>query len=123
MNLIIRLLTAALGVLALLVVAALWLSPDASAQRFGLSISGAAGRAIIRADVAGLFLALGVLSLLAAAYRRSDLSRAALLLTAAVYVGRIINLFVVGVTPDLLAPVGLEMVMLAVYFGGMRIWK
>lgn len=122
MNLMIRILTAVLGVAAMLAVAALWFNPDGSAQSFGLTLNGALGRATGRADLAGLFLALGVFSLLAAAYQRGSYAKAALILTAAVFVGRVINLIVGGMAPGLLAPLGLELVMMAVYYGGVRMW-
>lgn len=122
MKMIIRILTAVLGVLALLAVAALWIKPDASAQGFGLTLNGAVGHAVVRADLAGLFLVLGILSLLAAVYQNRDYARAALVLTAAVLVGRVINLIASGMAPNLLPPVGLELVMIAVYAGGVQAW-
>lgn len=122
MKMIIRILTAALGVTALLAVAALWFNPDASVQGFGLTLNGAVGRATGRADVAGLFLGFGIFSLLAAAYQDRNYAKAALILTAAVLLGRVINVIVGGMTPALLPPIGLELVMLAVYYGGVRVW-
>lgn len=123
MTIVIRILTAALGLLALAAVAALWLNPDSVAQTFGLTLNGALGHAVVRADLAGLFLALGTFSLLAAAYQRGDYAKIALVLTAAVFVGRVINLAVGGLAPGLLGPMGLELVMMAVYSGGVRMWS
>jgi hypothetical protein len=122
MKTVVRVLTAILGIVALLVVAALWYNPDGTAQTFGIKLGGPVARAVVRADLAGLFLALGIASLLAAAYQRREFASAALFLTAMVAVGRVINLVVVGVAPELLAPLGLEVVMMAVYFGGARLW-
>lgn len=122
MKMIIRILTAALGVVALLAVAALWVHPDRGAQSFSLVLNGAAGRSVVRAELAGLFLALGILSLLAAAYQNRDYARAALMLTAAVLLGRVINWIMSGMAPSLLPPVGLELVMIAVYYSGGRMW-
>lgn len=122
MKTIIRILTAALGLAALLAVAALWLNPDGGAQKFGLVLNGAAGRGAVRAELAGLFLALGMFSLLAAAYQNRDYARAALMLTAAVLVGRVINLIASGMALGLLPPAGLELVMMAVYYSGARMW-
>lgn len=122
MKMIISILTAVLGVVALLAVAALWMNPDGAAPSFGLMLNGAAGRAAVRAELAGLFLALGILSLLAAAFQNRDYARTALMLTAAVLLGRVINLIMSGMAPSLLPPVGLELVMMAVYYSGARMW-
>jgi hypothetical protein len=123
MNMIIRILTAVLGLAALLAVAALWFNPDGIAQTLGLTLNGAAGRAIVRGDLAGLFLALGIFSLLAAVYQHGNYAKAALILTAAIFLGRVINLIVGGVAPALLLPGGLELMMMAVYYNGVRIWR
>jgi hypothetical protein len=123
MNMTIRILTSVLGVAALLAVAALWLWPDGSAPTFGLTLGGAVARATVRADLAGLFLGLGIFSLLASAYQSADHARTALILTGAVVLGRVVNLAIVGIAPALIPPLGVELVMMAVYYAGMRTWR
>lgn len=122
MKLLIRLLTAVLGIVALLLVALLWMNPDGNAQTLGLTPNGPVGRAALRADLAGLFLALGIFSLTAAAYQQAAAAKTALILTATVLVGRVINLAASGMAPALLPPVALEVVMIAVYYAGARVW-
>lgn len=123
MNGFIRASTGLLGLVALALVAVIWLDPDGSAPKFGLSLSGDIGRAAIRADIAGLFLALGILSLLAAIYQNADHAKYALILTAAVLIGRTINFLTSGMLMNLLPPIGIELVMMAIYYAGIRVWK
>ena len=122
MNMTIRILTAVLGLLAVLAVAALWFNPNGVAESFGLTLNGAVGQATVRGDLAGLFVALGALSLLAAAYQNRNYAKIALMITTAVVVGRLINMIVGGVKSELLPPLAVELVMMAVYYGGMRMW-
>lgn len=122
MNITIRILTGALGLLGLAAAAAFWFNPDGTAQNFGLTLNGMIGQAVVRADLAGLFLSIGTFSLLAAIHQHGNYAKTALILTAAVFVGRLINFAVNGFAPALLPPIGIEVVMMAVYYAGARMW-
>ena len=122
MNMVARALMGLLGLVALAVAALLWFDPDDGAMKLGLSLSGDVGRAAVRADIAGLFLAVGIFSILAAIYQSVNHVRSAFILTAAVFVGRMINFVASGMAPSLLPPIGLELAMMVIYFSGMRMW-
>jgi hypothetical protein len=69
----------------------MWIAPDEAARRLGLVAVDAAGRATVRADLAGLFAGLAVLCALAAWTRQRSWRIAAALLLALVAVGRIVE--------------------------------
>jgi ribonuclease Z len=96
---------------------ALWLTPAAAAQRFGLEAAGAAGTATLRADLGGLFAGMAILSALAAWTMRQAWSYAnAAILTAIVFgraMGWIGNQAIGGDALDLV----IELVIIAALLG------
>lgn len=68
-----------------------WIAPEQAAHRLGLEAIGSIGLAALRADLGGLFIALAVLSGLAAWTRRRPWIVSAAIAFAAVAIGRAIS--------------------------------
>jgi len=68
-----------------------WVTPDQLAQRFGLVTAGAAGLVTLRADFAGLFAGMAVLSAVAAWTARKSWCYAGAVILAAIAFGRAIS--------------------------------
>lgn len=118
-----RILIGVIGLFALLGVSQHWFSLDAVAAERGMQAIGAIGRANLRADVGGLFLGIGCLSLFAAA--RQD--RSALLATAtllgATLLGRIVSLAIDGYSARVGPPIFVEAVVLVLLCATYRVWR
>lgn len=115
-----RVLVGLVGVLALLIALRLWIDPTAPAAQLGLTGNGLLGQATLRADVAGFFGAAGLLSLLAAWLGQARLLTAPLLLITLALTGRLITVVISGYAPEMLQPMVIEAVLLAILLAGRR---
>ena len=115
MRLVLRVLVAVVGVLAILLAAQFWLNPIAPAARLGLDPRGALGLATIRADMAGFFATAGVLSLIAAVRAEARLMTAPLLLVGIALAGRIVTLVDQGFTPAQAPPMAVEAALVVLF--------
>ena len=104
-----RVVVGALGLLALLLAARIWVDPAAAAAQFGLLVNGELGQASLRADFAGLFAATGGLALLGP-----------ICLLGAALAGRLLNLVMAGFTFNQLTPILVEVLSLAILGAGFR---
>ncbi|HEY7641143.1 MAG TPA: MBL fold metallo-hydrolase [Steroidobacteraceae bacterium] len=95
-----RILVALIGLLFAALGLHFWLAPGAAALRFHLAAVGTAGYTTLRADLGGLFVALGVLCLAGAWMRRRALLLSAALVLAAIVLGRTIALVAAGGAAD-----------------------
>lgn len=113
---ILRILTGLIGVLALLLAARIWLGPVEPAAKLGLEGIGALGRATLRADVGGFFAAGGLFALMGAIRADSRLLTPPLVLLALALAGRVVTVVLDGYAPDMLPPMIVEAVLVAVLF-------
>lgn len=122
MQTIARVLVGVVGLLALLLALRIWIAPEEVAAQLGIQAAGPLGIATIRADMAGFFAAGGGLSLFAAIRNRAGLLTAPMTLIGLALSGRIITVVMNGVSNDMIPPMAIEAVLLAVLaFGRMRL--
>ena len=111
---ILRVLIALIGGAALLLAARLWWMPDVAAADFGLQAINPVGIATLRADVAGYFIAAGLLLLWAAWRRAAWALTPVLVLLGAALAGRTIGLLLDGNAPGVTTPMLIEVVLIAI---------
>jgi len=122
MQMIARILVGVAGLLGVLVALRLWMAPEDVAAQLGIQAAGPLGVASIRADIAGFFAAGGAFSVLAAIRNRAVLLTAPMVLIGLALTGRLITLALNGVSNDMIPPLAVEAVMLAILaFGRMRL--
>lgn len=122
MQMIARILVGVAGLLGVLVALRLWMAPEDVAAQLGIQAAGPLGVASIRADIAGFFAAGGAFSMLAAIRNRAVLLTAPMVLIGLALTGRLITLALHGVSNDMIPPLAVEAVMLAILaFGRMRL--
>ena len=121
MRSLVRVLVGAVGVLGLLGAAMFLLRTEPAAARFGLQPLGSLGLASLRADLVALFATVGVLSLLGAVRDRADLLLAPLMLLGLALAGRTLSLVMTGPAPDLIPPMVVEAVLIAILVLGRRV--
>ena len=115
MNVLLRILIAFVGLLALGATLLAWFRPESFAGDLGLATAGEIGRATIRSDLGGFFGASSVFAILAAVHGRSQYTRAALLLLGFAVVGRLVNIAVAGWNPAYAAPLLIEAAVIAIF--------
>ena len=115
-----RVVVGALGLLALLLAARIWVDPAAAAAQFGLLVNGELGQASLRADFAGLFAATGGLALFAAIKADGRALLGPICLLGAALAGRLLNLVMAGFTFNQLTPILVEVLSLAILGAGFR---
>lgn len=118
---ILRGLVGIVGVLAVLLALQFWLNPAGPAAKLGLSPLGSLGLSTIRADMAGFFGAAGVLALIAAIRGQGGWLTAPLLMVGIALTGRVINVIMVGWSPDFLQPMAVEAVLAALFAAGRQV--
>ncbi|HET6347793.1 MAG TPA: MBL fold metallo-hydrolase [Candidatus Krumholzibacteria bacterium] len=91
MKAVIRIIVSLFAVMFVGVGLACWMAPDKVAAQFGLEAVRAAGLTSTRADLGGMFLALGVMCALGAWTGRRSALRAAALVLAAIVAGRLVG--------------------------------
>lgn len=115
-----RLMVGLVGLLAVLGAVQVWVAPAAFAGRLGLSAVDSLGLATLRADIGGFFGVAGALALAAALRDRRSLLIAPLIALAIALVGRLVTLAIAGYSPNMLAPIIVEAVLLAILALGRR---
>lgn len=120
MNIILRILVAIIGAVALLGVAQHWFSLDAVFAERGMQAVGDIGRANLRADVGGLFLGIGALTLFAAIRQHRGALIAAMVLLSATLVGRFVSIAIDGFSAPVAPPIIVEAVLIAIL--GVAYW-
>ncbi len=109
-----RVIVGVIGVLALLVAARLWIGPAAPAAALGLTADGPLGLATLRADVAGFFAAGGLFALAGAIRGEGRLLTPPALLLGLALAGRVLTVAVDGYVPEMLPPMVIEAVLVAI---------
>jgi hypothetical protein len=115
-----RVVVGALGLLALMLAARIWVDPAAVAPQFGLLLNGELGQASLRADNAGLFAATGGLALFAAIKADGRALLGPVCLLGAALAGRLLNLVLAGFTFNQVTPILIEVLSLAILGAGFR---
>jgi hypothetical protein len=123
MSLITRGLVALIGMLSLLSVYQHWFVVESLEQARGIKAIGAIGAANIRADIGGLFLAIGLFALIAAFKRDATWLLATLLLPALALTGRFVSAAIDGLSPRVVEPMVVEAIVLAILGAIYLYWK
>lgn len=118
-----RALVATIGLLSLLSVFQHWFAVETLVEARGIQTIGAIGAANIRADIGGLFLAIGVFAFIAAWKRSTTWLLATWLLPALALLGRFISLGIDGFSPRVVEPMAVETVVLTLLGGVYLYWK
>lgn len=118
-----RALVALIGLLSLLSVFQHWFAVETLVEARGIQTVGGIGAANIRADIGGLFLAIGMFAFIAAWKRSTMWLLATWLLPALALLGRIISLGIDGSSPRVFEPMAVEAVVLTLLGGVYLYWK
>lgn len=110
------------GLLSILTAFQHWFQLDVVAAQRGIESSTVAGNANIRADVGGLFLAIGLFMLIAAWKRSRQWALAALVLILSALIGRLISLTIDGAGSGIWPPILVELLFAAMMFVASRLW-
>jgi hypothetical protein len=118
-----RIWVAVIGLLSILSVATHWFRVDGLVAERGVQAIGLVGRANVRADMGGIFLAIGILALIAA-YKRSPIwLLATIIVPASALLGRFVSIAIDGYEQRVMQPIIVEVVVLALFALAYRIWK
>jgi hypothetical protein len=118
-----RALVALIGTLSLLSVFQHWFAVETLVDARGIQTIGAIGAANIRADIGGLFLAIGVFAFIAAWQRSTTWLLATWLLPALALLGRFISLGIDGISARVIEPMVIEAVVLTILGAVHVYWK
>ena len=118
-----RVLVGVLGLLSVAMASRIWADPGAAAAQMGLLVNGPLGQATLRADVAGLFAAIGGLSVFGAVKGDGRWLLAPLCLVVAALAGRLLTLVLAGFTPEQAPPILIEVLIALILGAGLRILK
>lgn len=122
MALLSRILVAVIGLLSLFGTLQHWFKVDALVAERGIQAVGDIGRANIRADVGGLFIGIGLFTIIAAAKHDKTWLLAATLLTGSALMGRLVSVAIDGYSPRVGPPMVIEAVVVAIYLVAFRLW-
>ena len=118
-----RILVALIGLLSLLSVYQHWFDVGSLVDARGIETVGAIGAANIRADIGGLFLAIGVCAFIATWQRSSTWLAATWLLPALALLGRFVSLALDGGSSRVFEPMVVEAIILALLGAVYLYWK
>lgn len=121
MKLVLRIVLGLAGLVFVVMGLAFWANPATPAARLGIEAANALGTSSLRADMAAFFGVAGGLTLLAAVRANARLLTAPLLMIAIALTGRVITVAVDGYTPDMMQPMVIEAVLLALLAAGRRL--
>ncbi|HEX8901740.1 DUF4345 family protein [Vitreimonas sp.] len=121
MKLVLRIVLGLAGLVFVVMGLAFWANPATPAARLGIEAASALGTSSLRADMAAFFGVAGGLTLLAAVRANARLLTAPLLMIAIALTGRIITVIVDGYTPDMMQPMVIEAILLALLAAGRRL--
>jgi hypothetical protein len=123
MTMLFRILVAVLGLLSILTALPHWFRVEGLAAARGIQALEAIGRANVRADIGGIFLAIGILALLAAWKQNETWLAATIIVVASALFGRFISFGLDGIGAHVMEPVVVEAVVLAILAGAWFSWK
>lgn len=120
---IFRIFVTLLGMGALWGVAQHWFLLDWVAAERGVTAVGAIGRANVRADIGGLFLAIGLFALIAAWRRSAAMAGMTAMLIGCAMLGRICSAAIDGIDRATAEPLIVELICLAIVLAAWRLWR
>lgn len=123
MRMIFRILVGVMGLLSLQGAWHHWFNVAALADERGMKALGNIGQANIRADVGGIFLAIGVFSIIAAWKQSRHWALAAIIAVGSTLAGRFVSIGLDGYSARIMQPITIEAVVLAVLLGGWFVWR
>lgn len=100
-----------------------WFQTALLADERGMQPLGAIGRANIRADVGGIFLAIAIFALMAAWKRSSAWTFGAIIIVASTLTGRFVSAALDGLTSREAMPMGIEAGVIAILLFGWAMFK
>lgn len=118
-----RIMVAIIGLLSITALGQHWFDVESLETARGIKALGAIGAANIRADIGGLFLAIGVFAIIAAWKRSPTWLLATWLLPALALLGRFVSLAIDGAGPQVIEPMVVEAIILTILGGIYFYWK
>jgi hypothetical protein len=112
-----------IGLLSILSALPHWFRVEGLAAERGVQALGLIGRANVRADMGGIFLAIGVFALIASYKRSRTWLMATILLPSFALLGRFVSIALDGYEPRVLQPIIVELAVVALLAFAYRIWK
>ena len=116
-----RLLIGLFGALSLVQASRLWLSPHIAVGVLGLTDLNSTGLATARADLGGIFVAIGLLMLYGAARNNRAALTGGLVLVASAFAGRIFAAVTDGVTSAQYPPLFIEAILVTLLLFGRQL--
>ena len=116
-----RLLIGLFGALSLVQASRLWLSPHIAVGVLGLTDLNSTGLATARADLGGIFVAIGLLMLYGAARNNRAALTGGLVLVASAFAGRIFAAVTDGVTSAQYPPLVIEAILVTLLLFGRQL--
>ena len=123
MKQIARLLVGLIGTASLLMALALWFNMEAFVPQLGIETVSPVGRATVRADIAGLFMGIGIMMVMAAWKSSSAWAYGALVLVGGAIAGRLVGVAADGAGPGIWPPIIVEAVAIAILLWARTVWK
>jgi hypothetical protein len=117
-----RLIVALIGAISLFVAVNLWLDPGKLAPQFGFAQVSLLGKATMRADMGGLFSAMGVFMIVAAIKTSRTWLLGALLCGSLALLGRVIGAALDGLSAETLPPMAVEAVAIMIFVAARKAW-
>jgi hypothetical protein len=112
-----------IGLLSILTVIPHWFRVEGLVAERGVHAIELIGRANVRADMGGIFLAIGILALIASYKRSTSWLAATIIVPACALAGRFVSIAIDGYEPRVLQPIIVEAVVIGLFAFAYRIWK
>lgn len=118
-----RIWVSVIGLLSILTVFPHWFRVEGLVAERGVRALGLIGRANVRADMGGIFLAIGILALIASYKRSTAWLLATIIMPASALFGRFVSIGLDGYEPRVLEPIIVETVVIGLFGLAYAIWK
>jgi hypothetical protein len=112
-----------IGVLSILTVFSHWFRVEGLVGERGVQALGLIGRANVRADMGGMFLAIGILGLIASYKRSTSWLLATIIVVASALLGRFVSIGLDGYEQRVAQPIIVEVLVLSLLILAHQIWK
>jgi hypothetical protein len=112
-----------IGLLSIISAMPHWFRVEGLAAQRGVHALGLIGRANVRADMRGMFLAIGMFALIASYRKSKTWLLATILLPAFAILGRFVSIGIDGYEPRVLQPILIELAVIALLSLAYQVWK
>jgi hypothetical protein len=123
MLLVSRIWVSIIGLLSILTVLPHWFRLEGLVDERGVQALGVVGRANVRADMGGMFLAIGILALIASYKRSTSWLLATIVVPASALLGRFVSIGLDGSEQRVMEPIIVEVAVLALLATAYRLWR